>query len=146
MRSAPPVHVPVGRFVWGPRISVGLALSTALLCTLAAGWQGGGGKAHLPVAISWLASAVWAGWAWSRERLPAGELSWDGEAWCYRVQGSQQPEPVAVELVWDAGQAMLLRLSLQGSEHRDAHVWLRARQMPLLWHGLRCAVHDRDTL
>ena len=146
MRSAPPVLVPVGRFLWGPRISVVLALVVALLCALAVSGQGGAVQVHALTALVWLVSTAIAVWAWSRERLPQGELSWDGEAWWYQVPAEPQ-QAVAVELVWDAGQAMLLCLRLTTNRPQGLHhVWLQARQMRLAWHGLRCAVHGRDTL
>lgn len=146
MRSAPPVLVPVGRFLWGPRISAVLALVVALLCALVVSGQGGAVPVHSLTALVWVASTAFAAWAWSRERLPEGELSWDGEAWWYQVPAGPQ-QPVAVELVWDAGQAMLLCLRSTATCPQGLHhVWLQARQMRSAWHGLRCAVHGGDSL
>ena len=53
MRSAPPVLVPVGRFLWGARIHWALALSSALVlgtvsfAALAVGGPPGGAAAEL---------------------------------------------------------------------------------------------------
>lgn len=144
MRHAPPVHVPVGRFVWGVWLTVALALTGAGLCLWATRhmdadrvlWMGaiGGGCA----VVSWL--------AWHREWLPEGALSWDGQAWWFHgPEGA--PQAVEVTLGWDAGFALLLRL--RGCAPRrfwSHHIWLRADRMAPQWHALRCAVYARDTL
>ena len=145
MRSAPPVLVPVGRFVWGPRVVAGLALATGLACGWAAWWQGITMARAAAVAATWGGCAVVAWWVMRSESLPAGELAWDGQSWWFR-ESQGLARPVEVALQWDAGRAMLLRLRFGPTDRLSRHAWLQASQMPMLWHGLRCAVHAGDTL
>lgn len=144
MRSAPPVLVPVGRFVWGANLAAALAAGTALVCSLAAAWYGI--RAILMGGV-WVLTAGTAWWFLRRELLPPGELSWDGQSWWYRADGDAAVA-VTLALQWDAGQAMLLRLDGRGVGGLllPRHAWLKASQMPAQWHGLRCAVHVRDIL
>ena len=145
MRSAPPVLVPVGRFVWGPRVVAGLALLTGLACGLMGWWYG-----ITPVRAA-VVAAVWGvcvGLSWlalQRETLPPGELAWDGQLWWYR-DSRGVAKPVEVSLQWDAGRILLLRLQFRPTDPVGRCAWLQASQMPMLWHGLRCAVHAGDTL
>lgn len=148
MHNAPPVAVPVGRFVWGHRIVLILALSSALVCGPAAlrGWQSGSLVSCVLIGIAWLMAAGGSWWAFRREFLAPGELSWDGADWWYRVHGGSAQQ-VSVRLRWDAGKTMLLGLrATESAGHLDRYIWLQARQAPQQWHALRCAVHGRDTL
>jgi hypothetical protein len=94
--------------------------------------------------------AAWglaAGAAWfvlRSESLPAGELAWDGRSWWFR-ESQGLARPVELVLQWDAGRAMLLQLRFCPGERLSRHAWVQASQMPMLWHGLRCAVHAGDT-
>jgi len=143
MRSAPPVLVPVGRFVWGSRGVVGLSLATGLACALAIWWYGFTPVRSAAVGAAWGMSVALACWFLRRETLPPGELVWDGQSWWFR-EDHGKAVPVDVALQWDAGRAMLLKLVLPGRLPR--HAWLQLGQMPSQWHGLRCAVHAGDTL
>ncbi len=149
MHSAPPVAFPVGRFVWGARIALLLALCTLGLGLLWLGQPGAPVRPGLCWLLAWLALALASiGWA-RREALPAGQLSWDGQAWWFEAHGGQPPRAARVQVVWDGQSALLLQLCLQaGSAQRAARGFalLRAAELPGPWHGLRCAVHAHDTL
>ena len=96
--------------------------------------------------LVWLVVLVLVGQIAPLEALPPGELGWDGEAWSFRGSDGAS-EAVQVQVDWDAGRAMLLRLSTRGDGWRlDRYTWLQASQMPLQWHGLRCALYARDIL
>ncbi len=145
MRSAPPVLVPVGRFVWNPRVAAGLALVSGLVCWLAGWWYG------ITTLRAAALGAVWGmsvGVAWlvlRRETLPPGELAWDGQSWWYR-ENLGVATPVTLALQWDAGRAMLLQLNFCQTDRLARCAWLQASQMPAQWHGLRCAVHAGHSL
>lgn len=147
MRSAPPVLVPVGRFVWSASLAGVLAAATALIGLLTAWWCGMTLARAVFMGAVWVLAAGVTWWALQREILPPGELSWDGQSWWYRA-GDGQGAAVAVTLTlrWDAGRAMLLQLDLRKLGELPRHAWLKASQMPAQWHGLRCAVHAGDTL
>ena len=145
MRSAPPVLVPVGRFVWGGRL-VGLLAVTAGAAALVASWHFGATPSRLSLtAGAWILATSLALWVWRREALPPGEISWDGRAWWYRPDSGAV---LAVELTlqWDVGGALLLQLSSPALGRLPRYLWLQAAQLPAQWHGLRCAVHAGDTL
>ena len=145
MRSAPPVLVPVGRFVWGGRI-VGLLALATLAVGLLAGWPWDTTpwRAGLTVGV-WALATLLASWAWRCEALPPGELSWDGQAWWYRP-GDAHALAVQLTLQWDAGEALLLQLRSPALGRFSRYAWLQASRLPTQWHGLRCAVHAGDTL
>lgn len=146
MHSAPPVLVPVGRFVWGYRLAVLLAfLAISLFCLLA--WCSGVALPGLLALIgTWFLVTVLVWRIAPLEVLPEGELGWDGEAWWFRGNGGTL-EAVDVQVNWDAGRAMLLRVSAaQRRRPLDRYAWLQASDMPLQWHGLRCAVHVGQTI
>ena len=146
MRSAPPVLVPVGRFVWGPRVALGLALLSALVFWLA--WR----ASSASIVQGAIGMVTWGtvcllSWRLSvQDMLPAGDLVWDGEAWCFAPQ-TGVTVPVNVHVLWDLGPAMLVGLdAVQGAGWGGRFTWLSARQMPGVWHGWRCAVYGRDIL
>ncbi len=145
MHSAPPVLVPVGRFVWGGRIALVLAVLTAVTSLALAGLQNMAAGQTTLLGLVWLSSAALSWWAWRHERLPPGELAWDGEGWWYTPQDGIHQQ-VSVTLNWDAGRAMLLRVRCpESSGVRMQYLWLQAKQTRQ-WHALRCAVYGRDTL
>lgn len=109
MRNAPPVLVPVGRFVWGGRIALMLALLTALVWLVLARMQAMSAARMALLALACLFAAGLSWLAWQREQLPSGELAWDGEDWWYRPADGKS-QRVRVSLNWDAGRAMLLRV------------------------------------
>ena len=146
MRNAPPVLVPVGRFVWGGRIALMLALLTALVWLVLAGMQAVSAGRMALLGLVCLLSAGLSCLAWQREQLLPGELAWDGEGWWYSTPGGASLA-VRVTLNWDAGRAMLLSVQAREADGWHAqHLWLQARSLPLQWHALRCAVYGRDTL
>lgn len=149
MRSAPPVLVPVGRFVWGFRLPWVLAVGSGLLLWLT-GHASAPSPRHILIGgLAWLAclSAAW--YSLPREMLPPGLLGWDGEGWQWQQPGAQAMA-VDVQVVSDVGSAMLIRVSSSAADSapwtRHRFCWLSAAQMPALWHGWRCAVHGRDIL
>ena len=146
MRSAPPVQVPVGRFVWGP-------LGMVLLASLAAAaW---GHVAHVSLqddgpkvllALSGLVLVLLSCWLLRHDALPQGHLCWDGEAWFYQA-GQGVAVPAAVTVLCDLGTVMLVEVGVsQGPCRGRRFCGLRAADMPALWHGWRCAVFGRDIL
>ncbi len=141
MHSAPPVFVPVGRFLWGSRLPLAAA-GLAMLLTGLLAWHSGLAPDRLLVLLGAFALTALCVWRLApRERLPEGELGWDGQAWWFRATGGE-PQAVWVRLSWDAGQAMLLRVSdIPRRGLLDRYTWLQAGELPLQWHGLRCAVH-----
>jgi len=146
MRNAPPVLVPVGRFVWGGRIALMLALLTALVWLVLARMQAMSAARMALLALACLFAAGLSWLAWQREQLPSGELAWDGEDWWYRPADGKS-QRVRVSLNWDAGPAMLLRVQARPrGGWRAQYLWLQACRLPLQWHALRCAVYGHDTL
>lgn len=157
MRSAPPVLVPVGRFVLGH----GLTIALAGLVVLTMGWscQASEGSA-LPgvVCVLLLLSAAALSWHWSKqEALPAGTLSWDGEDWTYapcQALRTDDSVPVTVHVLWDAGSAMLVSVRTQATGgtvqlrgwRGQRFAWLHAAHMAGQWHAWRCAVYAHDIL
>lgn len=147
MRHAPPVQVPVGRFVWGAAMGAA-ALGLLGAAALGLNWwlsppswpQALGG------ALAWMLSALGCWGLLAHESLPPGELRWDGQGWTYQMlDGQTQTADVAVRL--DLGAAMLVAVRLsQGPLPRCRYVGLRAAHMPGLWHLWRCAVYGRDIL
>ncbi len=146
MRSAPPVLVPVGRFVWGHRIALVLCVCIALACSGVAWFYNVTRVQQWTMALVWLLAAALSWGLARREFLASGSLQWDGEAWWFQPQVGVQV-PVHVTVGWDAGSAMLLALRVQQPGGRSLrYAWLQASQMPAQWHGLRCAVYAGDTL
>ena len=143
MRSAPPVLVPVGRFVWGERSVWALALLSLCLGLLWLVQQGAGLGAWLLALPVWLGLAVASVWCWRRELLPAGRLSWDGEAWWFEpAREGAAAQAVALQLVWDGQSALGLHVqALSGRSALRGFAWLSATDLPGHWHGVRCAVH-----
>ena len=143
MRNAPPVQVSVGRFAYGGvllHLLAGLEL-------VGLGWACFSGlpvRTSLVLMLCVVACLCAALWLWRQECLPAGALSWDGQSWSFG-----QPEtaaPVQLELVWDAGQALLLRVRGADLGPWPRYTCLAAQSAPTQWHKLRCAVYARDTL
>ena len=148
MHSAPPALVPVGRFVWGPRIHKVLALSSALVLGSVGLTSGiAAPQAAFALAIwcaAWLLSYRWM----ASDILPPGQLHWDGQEWRFE-SGHDEPVVVDVHVLLDLGSAMLVSVRLtpaQGILQRPQCAWLSARQLPAQWHGWRCAVYGRDIL
>ena len=146
MPSAPPVHVPVGRFAGGYRLLMLLALLAILLIGFLAWHSGLALQGLLALWLTWLLVVLLVWRVAPLEVLPEGELGWDGEAWWFRGNGGA-PELVHVRLRWDAGRAMLLGVSAEQPKWPfERYTWLQASEMPLQWHGLRCAVHVGETI
>ena len=146
MHNAPPVMYPVGRFVWGICGVGALALTGAvgLLC-----WQVMSGAVGL---MAWIAWALWAVsstlalWLESRESSAPGHLVWRGDGWCWQDQHLQE-HPVQLSLLRDGGRTLWVSYRMaQGLEKTNA--WpqfaiVAQTDMPLAWHGFRCAVYSR---
>ena len=146
MRSAPPVLVPVGRFVWDHRTALVLAVGTALACGVLAWLYKLTLVQQSTMAVVWLLAAALSWGLARREYLAPGSLQWDGEAWWFQPQAGVQV-PVRVTVGWDAGSAMLLGVRMpQPSGRLVRYAWLQATQMPAQWHALRCAVYACHTL
>ena len=159
MRSAPPVLVPVGRFVWGHALTLLLALGVALSLGLAwfsAGASAGQGRLWL---LLWGVGGFVSWWLGGREVLPQGTLLWDGASWHYESQAvsgkvrASTPVPVTVRVLWDAGAFMLVGVRAQqqsfagdGRWHGQRFAFLRAADMSGQWHAWRCAVYADDIL
>ena len=145
MRNAPPVLVPVGRFVWERHIALVLAAGSGLVLLLSGFSSGVTALQGVACLGLWL-MALGLSWRWTDpDRQPAGLLSWDGQAWSFETTGAA-PVSVQVRVVWDAGSALLLHLrSHRPGRPLHGHAWLAARAVPAQWHGLRCAVFARQT-
>lgn len=146
MRSAPPVLVPVGRFVWAQRLALIGAVATAALLALA--WRASAASSTLAgcAMMLWLAACLLA-WRWhQRDWLAPGSLAWDGEGWHFQPHDGH-PMAVQVRVLWDLGSCMLLGVQApQGGWQGSRCAWLHAADMPERWHGWRCAVYGRDIL
>ena len=146
MHNAPPVIYPVGRFVWGVCGVRALTLAGAvgLLC-----WQVMSGAMGLTV---WLAWALWsvsstlALWLESRESSAAGHLVWHGDGWCWQDEQLQE-RAVQLNLLLDGGRTLWVSYRL-ADVSEGPYLWPRfavvaQTDMPLAWHGFRCAVYSR---
>ena len=152
MHNAPPVAFPVGRFVWGRALMLGLACLSALGLV---GWQVFG---QASVGMEMLAWGFWAMCVGSavvygpRQALSQGGLFWSGEAWFWQVDSGEGPgqaedQRIEVSVGLDMGFGLLLfvrKLDEQGQGcGRLVSAWLQERAMPSKWHGFRCAVYSR---
>lgn len=145
MHNAPPVVFPVGRFVWGPRLSTALAVlvSGALASWLV--WTDASASICAWALCAWLVALSGTAWWRAREFLQQGELAWDGEVW-YCDSPSHTDEPIHLSLTLDGGYFMLVSLRALGPVGRVAGVryaCLCRADMPSRWHGFRCAVYSR---
>ena len=148
MHNAPPVQVPVGRFLWG-----GHAVPAALAGLLTAGlgwWQGLSAIAQLCLLIVWAVVSVVGHRVWSIECPMAGWLIWDGQHWYWQTEHSPggAREPVGVRVRWDAGNSLWLSLKATAPSPTWClrHVRVDAWRDPVHWHAVRCAVHAQDSL
>ena len=141
MHNAPPVVFPVGRFVWGRWVMLALAL----LGGIGLMWH-----PHFPVfnlqpwALSgWGLLLLAAIWATRVDHWQTGTLVWTGEVWLWRDPQDHEWE-VGLQVVWDTGSAMGLALSPQRTYRvpLKRFVWLSQDDLPVLWHGFRCAVYS----
>jgi hypothetical protein len=141
MHNAPPVVFPVGRFVWGRWVMLALALlgGVGLL------WH-----PHFPVlqVHPWALSAwglllLAALWATRADHWQTGSLVWTGELWLWRDPQDHEWE-VSLQVVLDTGSALGLALTPQrsGVISLKRFVWFSQGDLPVLWHGFRCAVYS----
>ena len=146
MRSAPPVQVPVGRFVWGGYAAV--ALAALSMGTFVWAWIDSGVSLAkgLTGLLVWVCVAFLSWWQLGRQMLLPGDLAWDGGVWRHApCEGTAVQVDLAV--VWDVQVAMLVRVkAVHGEWHGPRYAWLRAVNAPALWHSWRCAVFGRDIL
>lgn len=83
------------------------------------------------------AVAVLAEWKWA----PVGSLRWDGAGWFWLPYGAVDALPVRLAVQVDLQHGLLVRLQpLQGA---GRWLWLERCAAPVLWHGLRLALHAR---
>lgn len=152
MHNAPPVAYPVGRFVWGQVLFVGVLLLSAAGLSL---WQ-----LHSQVsnALVWGAWVFWAAccaataYAGPRQTLSDGHLLWSGEAWLWQSalgadELSQDDQGLNLTVGMDFGTGMLVLLQA-GHGPSQGHgpwfcAWVSEQAMPSKWHGFRCAVYSR---
>ena len=146
MRSAPSVHMPVGRFVWGRYMAAVLAaLSMGGLFWTVLG-SGSSRVQDVAALLAWVCAAVLSGRLLGSEMLPLGDLTWDGSVWRH-VPRDGAAVPVEVVVVLDVQVAMLVRVKAEQAHwKRVRYAWLHAVDAPALWHVCRCAVFGRDIL
>ena len=147
MHNAPPVVYPVGRFVWGARVGLALAVSAAAVLTAWLGWTDAGPAAWGWSLWGWGGAAAGTLWLLPREFLQQGELVWDGEVW-HHAGPSGEDAPIALSLTFDGGRFMLLAIAAPAGDWRawPRHALLRQSDMPTHWHGFRCAVYSLPKL
>jgi hypothetical protein len=141
MHNAPPVVFPVGRFVWGRWVMLALA------------FLGGIGLLWHPLfpvlnVHPWALSAwglllLAALWATRVDHWQNGTLVWTGELWLWRDPQEHEWE-VSLQVVLDTGSSMGLALTplRTGPISMKRFVWLSQGDLPVLWHGFRCAVYS----
>lgn len=146
MRSAPPVQVPVGRFVWGKGVAA--ALAALSMGTVVWAWTDSGVSLAqcLAALLVWVSVACLSWWQLGRQMLLPGDLAWDGGVWRHSPYAGVAVQ-VDLAVVWDVQVAMLVRVkAVHGEWQGSRYTWLHAVNAPALWHGWRCAVFGRDIL
>ncbi|MEJ7931876.1 hypothetical protein WG922_18035 [Ramlibacter sp. AN1015] len=142
MRSAPSVSFPVGRSRFGAAVIVlvcllGLAaLALWLLLGPEPGWR---------QALAGGTLLVCAGAAFLDHRRGAASavLSWDGASWAWSGATPGGGSRVAVEVVWDLQQAMLVHLhTFRGGRAAHSWLWLDRQSDTEAWQALRRAVYS----
>ena len=140
MSRAPSVSYPVER---GRAVTVLLAAVWALAAALNLAWlQAAGSGDSAPWWGLGCVALATPGLLLYWRRIPAGELSWDGEQWLW----TSRAYPAGVYLKWPQ-----IVLDLQGvviartrnSAGAGWTLWLEARSNPTAWHGLRLALYGR---
>ena len=146
MHNAPPVVYPVGRFVWGPRMTGFLAALSAVALWAWRELSENAGLLQCLALMCWGASVFAAMVLAKRECLSEGQLVWDGEAWHWQDR-QQHEHPVHVHVLLDTGHSLFVVCQgLKGpvdAPLRRRFAWLHRAAMPLSWHGFRCAVYSR---
>ena len=148
MRTAPALQVSLTRFgIWRAAVSV-----LTLLGTLAVtGWltgQEGLGAAAKGAAMA-VVAALLIGLGLPLMRLPARQLTWDGQSWTLGDMAAGGTEPVAgdISVAIDLGPWMLLRFRPTASSawwQSMQSTWLpvQRRGIEPQWHALRCGVYS----
>ena len=152
MSNAPPVAYPVGRFIWGLVLFVGVLLTSAAgLAT----WQLQSQASTAMVWgawVFWLICAVATAHGGPKQVLSGGHLFWSGETWLWRSGSSPDVFndedlgfSLSVGLDFGAGMLLLLQACDTGSQSRRPWfcAWVNEQAMPSKWHGFRCAVYSR---
>ena len=143
MSRAPSVSYPVER---GLAVTVLLATVWALAAALNLAWlqAAGSGDSAPWWGLGCLALAT-PGLLLYWRRVPAGELSWDGEQWLWT--SSAYPAGVYLkrpQIVLDLQGVVIART--RNSAGAGWTLWLEARSNPTAWHGLRLALHGRPSV
>lgn len=142
MHNAPPVVFPVGRFVWARRLLWVLALCGALGLVF---WQANTNSFGVKWAwASWGICVLAATYASTSDILLGGYLVWTGEVWLWRDAKGREME-MQLRVLLDVGSALglVLRCADAPWYFPQRFAWLEDRDMPQMWHGLRCAVYSR---
>jgi hypothetical protein len=143
MHSAPPVLVPVGRFVWGWRLVILLAACSAIV--LLGVWRTSPEQGVVWLGL-WAVSCLAAAVLVKRDSLPPGNLRWDGSDWFF-APNEGATIAVSVMALWDAGSGMLVAVHAPDGHWRGGRcTWVNERQLPAHWHAWRCAIHARKIL
>jgi hypothetical protein len=152
MDNAPPVDYPVGRFIWGSVLFVGVLLTSAAgLAT----WQLQSQASSAMVWGAWgfwLICALLTAYGGPKQVLSEGHLFWSGEAWLWRAgpiagvfKEEDQRLNLTVALDFGAGMLILLQACHETSQGRGPLfcAWVNNQTIPSKWHGFRCAVYSR---
>ena len=142
MHNAPPVVFPVGRFVWRHAVLWGLALSGAGNLVY---WQTNANASTQAGAWAlWVLCVFGAFFTNVADVVTQGYLVWTGEVWLWRDPKGQETK-TELRVLLDVESALGLVLLADDGHRRwsSSWVWLDRRDLPQMWHGLRCAVYSR---
>jgi hypothetical protein len=158
-QNAPSVDYPVGRFLWGKRKRVLVAvLAVSALMSYVFGDVLTGWRAGVLLAC-WLLVFLSSFLAWQQAQTKCW-LSWSGDEW--RVLSTMPedaiadsepcPTPAKLETEFKEGAALTVHLdwqnylyvSLKGPAQPRTWFWLEMNSFPERWHGFRCAVYSRS--
>ena len=152
MHNAPPVAYPVGRFVWGMVLFIGVLLASAAGLAI---WQWQSqAPSHLVWAawVFWLICAALATYLGPRQVLSRGHLFWSGETWLWRgvhnaevFIDEEQGHHLTVACDFGSGMLLLLESCHEATQDRGPVLcaWVTEQSIPSKWHGFRCAVYSR---
>lgn len=111
-------------------------------------WLSGGGD-WLWWALIGVASGLCSLWAWGQWRgMGSGFLLWDGWAWAWQdaQPDRDDAQPVALEMVWDGQNFLLLRCRSLAVARAPRWLWLERQTAVPFWGDLRRALHFSGAL